>query len=570
MKFTRAFVLFISAALLITACNKEPDETAVTVKKSANPLLAYVPADTAYVFADIEPVPEEITDVYVKRFQPVLDVISSQVDQFQTDYLAGEHEDDQIARLAKAVLNELDGNINQESLKKIGISLHAHHAFYATGVFPVVRLGLGDAQELRNAIARIETKMGMELPVRDLNGTSFWRVADDDSPIAIYIAVLDQQLALSVFPVNAEGELLAAFLGQTMPAESMASGDTLAKMNTGKGYTGYGSGFVDFQKLADEFLNSDSDTRNFLGDMMDAHIASLDPVCITEIKSIIAKTPRMTAGTTRFTANEVAMRYDLEIERSLAGSLAALVSNTPSASTGDYLLSASLAIKVGKLRSFLLEKATELYTTPYQCANLQELNEQAGQLMTQLNIPMPPMVNNLTGLRVRLDDFDPASSISQAEGLLALHVDKPEMFVGMASMMVPGFENLDLANQTEPVRIPPEVLHMEGLDVFALMSDNAIGAAIGEQYAKDLGGFLAAKPQDDGTVFSIAYDMTKQSRIQAALAEQFQYDTVENQSGVNDFSEAVKKVYSDTLDRSRVDVRLTSDGLHIDSSMTFK
>ncbi len=72
---------------------------------------------------------------------------------------------------------------------------------------------------------------------------------------------------------------------------------------------------------------------------------------------------------------------------------------------------------------------------------------------------MPPMVNNLMGVRVRVDDFDPAMEISQANGLLAIHVDKPEMFVGMASMMLPGFENLDLANQTEPVRIPAEMMH---------------------------------------------------------------------------------------------------------------
>ncbi len=110
---------------------------------------------------------------------------------------------------------------------------------------------------------------------------------------------------------------------------------------------------------------------------MDSHIASLDAVCVDEIKSIIAKAPRMTAGTTRLTANEIAVRYDLEIESSLASGLAALVSDTPAASTGDHLLSASLAIKVGKLRSFVLEKATAIVTAPYQCAELQHLNEQA-------------------------------------------------------------------------------------------------------------------------------------------------------------------------------------------------
>jgi len=570
MKFTRTLALIVIAALFFTACGKESDETVVAVNENTNPLLAYAPADTAYVFADLEPAPEEITNAYVERFQPVLDLMSEQVDEFQENYRAGNLEGNELARLAMAFLDELGGNLSTESLEKLGISLQAHHAIYATGLFPVARLGLNDAQALRDAITRIEATMGYELPEMDLNGTAYWRVTEDEMPVAVYFAILDQQLAVSVFPVSAEDNLLAAFLGQEMPAESMASSNALGIMNSKKGYTNYGSGILDVQKMADEILNSDSNTRRFLGPQLNTQIDSLDPVCVAEIKSIIAKAPRMTAGSTRLTANEVAMRYDLEIENSLAAGLASLVSDTPAASTGDYLLSASLAVKVGKLRTFILEKATALVTTPYQCANMQQLNAQAEQLMTQLNIPMPPMINNLMGIRVRADDFDPAGEITQSNGLLALHVDKPEMFVGMATMTVPGFENLDLANQTEPVRIPPEILHMEGIDVFALMSDNAIGASLGEKNVKDLEGFLHAKPQDNGTFLSISHDMSKQLELQAAMSEQFQIDTDDNPSAVHDYSEAMKAAYKDILGHSRVEMRLTTDGLHVDSSMTFK
>ena len=85
MKFTRTLLLIAGIALLITACNKGTDETTVTVKANTNPLLAHVPADTAYVFAVLEPSPKEITDAYVSRFQPVLDVMSEQIKQFRVD-----------------------------------------------------------------------------------------------------------------------------------------------------------------------------------------------------------------------------------------------------------------------------------------------------------------------------------------------------------------------------------------------------------------------------------------------------------------------------------------------------
>lgn len=570
MNFTRTLALIASTALLLTACNKEADDAAVAIKENTNPLLAYVPADTAYVFAALESSPKEITDAYIARFQPVLDVISTQLIQFRTDYDSGEYQDNTIATLATAVLDELGGSVSSGGLEKLGISMQAHHAFYATGVFPVIRIGLSDAQELRAAISRIETKMGFELPVRDLNGTSYWRVAEEGMPVGVYITILDQQLAISLFPTAAEDKLLASFLGQEMPAQSMASTNALAIMNNKKGYTGYGSGILDLQKFADEILNADSVTRSYLGEDMHFNPASLDAVCIVEAREMLAKAPRMTAGTTMLSANEIGMRYELEIENSLAAELAALVSDTPVAVDGDHLLSGSLAIQVGKLRAFVLEKVNAIVASPYQCKELQQLNQNAMELVTQLNVPMPPMVNNLMGARIRLDDFDPTGETPRGEGVLALHVDKPEMFVGMASMMVPGFDTLDLANQSEPVKIPQEILHMEDLDVFALMSDTAIGASVGEQQAAGLGKFMAAKPQDGGTFFSVSYDMARQMEIQAAMSGQLNGRSDSDHSQADELAEAVRESYTAMLGRSHVEMSFTGTGLVIDSKISFK
>ena len=264
------------------------------------------------------------------------------------------------------------------------------------------------------------------------------------------------------------------------------------------------------------------------------------------------------------------MRYELEMENSLASGLAALVSDTPVAEDGDHLLSASLALQVGKLRNFVLEKVNAIVASPYQCEELQELNQNAAELLTQLNIPMPPMVNNLMGVRLKVENFTPGGQVPQGDGLIAIHVVKPEMFVGMASMMVPGFENLDLANQSEPVRIPAEMLHMEDLDVYALMSDDAIGAAVGEQHASELVSFMAANPQDDGTFFSVSYDMAKQIEIQMAMEEMYAANPDDDQSPADELSEAVMESYTTMLGRYNVNMRFTGDGLVIDSTMNFK
>jgi hypothetical protein len=570
MKFIRNFALIASISLFLIACGNDSDDTTVSSgesgKASGNALLAHIPADTAYVYANLEVVPKAITDVYVARFQPAIEVMNQHARDFQKEYEDGAFEGSPVAMFASMVLEELGNDLSTENLEKYGISLQSNHAVYATGVFPVMRIELTNATELRNAIKRIEAKMGMALPVSESNGTSYWRLVDEDQPLGLYITILDHQLAISAFPVTAEDSLLAAFLGQEFPADSMASGKTLAKLNSKKGYAAYGSGILDLQKVSDELLTAGSTTRGYLGPEVTAEIDSLDAVCIAEARAMITKAPRMTVGTTSFTANEMAMRYELEIENSLAAGLLSLVSEVPAAIEGDNLLSASLALNVGKLRNFILEKANNVVASPYQCSQLQELNQNAEKLVEQLNIPMPPMVNNLKGMRVRMDDFDPDMDFSKASGLVALHVDKPEMFVGMASMMVPGFDSLDLANQKDPVRVPADVLPIAGVEVFALMGEEAIGAAVGEQYSADLKGFMNVDTANNGTFFSLSYDMAKQMKIQQAITK----DMVEYQDPTDKYTDALYQSYMEVLGRSRIDMSFTADGLIFDSTMTFK
>ena len=570
MKLTRTIALIAGMTLLLAACDK--DETVVAIKENSNPLLAYVPADTPYVAAALEPIPKDIVDAYLARFQPVLDVMSEQIATFEADYESGIYADNQMATLASAVLEELGGNITPDNLENIGISIQSHHAVYGMGIFPVIRLGLSDAEALRDAIARIEAKMGYEMPQKDFNGKSYWRVAEDDMPVGVYITIVDQQLAISVFPVSAENDLLASFMGEQMPAQSMASANTLAIMNSKKGYSAYGSGIADLQKLAEEMLNADSKTRSYLSPEINAYASSYDEVCVAEAKAMIANTPRMTMGITQLTEDEFASRFELEIENTLATGLAALVSNTPVAEDGNHLLSGSLALQIGKLRNFVLEKANAIVTTPYECAQLQQLNMGAANLVQQLNIPMPPMINNLMGARARIVDFDPFASTPQGNGLLAVHVDKPEMFVGMATMMVPGFDALDLANQTEPVKVPPEMLQMQtqDFDLYALMTDSALGASIGSQGASELKAFMTAKTQDGGTFFSVSYDLAKQVEIQQAMSEQLGMDSNGDYAELNEFSEAMRESYTNLLGFSRIDMRFNGEGLTIDSHMTFK
>jgi hypothetical protein len=181
---------------------------------------------------------------------------------------------------------------------------------------------------------------------------------------------------------------------------------------------------------------------------------------------------------------------------------------------------------------------------------------------------MPPMVNNLLGLRLRLDEVDPDGDYEKSKGLLALHVDQPEMFTGMASMMVPGLEELDLASQSDPVRIPQEVLRINDVVVHALTGDQAIGMSLGEDYAGNLAGFLDAESEQEGVFLSVSVDMAKQLELQGMITKNLAVEVEKH--GHGDFSDALDASYADMLGRSRTEMKFTPEGLVIDSHISFK
>jgi hypothetical protein len=102
-------------------------------------------------------------------------------------------------------------------------------------------------------------------------------------------------------------------------------------------------------------------------------------------------------------------------------------------------------MRFGAVRDFLREKAAAIMEAPYQCEHLQDINQSATEAFTQLNQPVPPFVNNFRGLRLSLNEIMMTDSIPEnARGMAAVHVDQPEMFVGMAQMFLPDLAGLSL------------------------------------------------------------------------------------------------------------------------------
>jgi hypothetical protein len=575
--------VFVAAALILAlgACGRDEESAA----GAGNALLDYVPADTPYLAANLEPLPEDVVDAYLQRVQPVIDEMQTQLSKARAD-LEGQHpagvDDDPGERLALAMLRELDGKLSREGLNSLGLDIRSHKVTYGLGAFPVLRMGLSDAAALRATIQRVLDSAGRTAPEQSLQGVAYWRVGPDthhDTPVGLYLAILEDHLAIGILPVAAETEVLPAFLGLQRPAQSDAR-SRLAELNRTHGYTAHGSAILDLRLLADQFLLPDSLTARVLAGTGDYDPASIAPECVTEVRGIIDNAPRMTVGTTELSTTAVGYQYRVETPTALAGQLTGLAARIPVADAlSTRVLDLAFGMRLGAVRDFLREKAAAIAQNPYRCEFLQQLNRRAEQALAQLDQPMPPFVNNFQGLRVSLDEIAAAQGglPAGARGHVALHVEQPEMFLGMAQMFLPDLAAVGLKAGEPPLRLPESLLPVPGLVAFAAMSGDAIGLSLGAGEEAGLRAYLDREAGPEGMFLSLNYDAAAYMAYTNDLADRMAGDRGPQdaaESRAAGAAEAIGRAAGDTFaevaDRSLTTFSFEPGGLVIDGRMTFK
>lgn len=586
MTATRTLIVATALILALGACSRDEESDAGT----GNALLDYVPADTPYLAANLEPLPEDVIDAYLRRVQPVLDEMQAQLSKARAD-LEGQDDagvdDDRGERLALALLRELDGKLSREGLDSLGLDVRSHKVAYGLGAFPVFRMGLSDSVALRATIERVLANAGISAPEREFQGVAYWRAGpheDHEAPVALYLAILEEHVAVGILPATLEAELLPQFLGPKLGPGQPANTDArarLAELNRAQGYTPHGSAILDLRLLADQFLVADSLTARVMSGTGAYDPSAITPECVAEVHGIIDNAPRITAGTTELGTNAIAYQYRVETPAALAGQLTRLAARIPAADPlSTRVLDLAFGLRFGAVRDFLLEKATAITHSPYRCEHLQGLNSGAEQALAQLNQPMLPFLNNFQGLRVSLDEIavDPGSLPAGGRGHLALHVQQPEMFLGMAQMFLPDLSALGLKAGAPPVRLPESLLPIPGLVAFAAMSGEAIGLSLGAGEEAGLEDYLDRKAGPEGVFLSLSYDSAAYLDYAERLADPLGAEADEGEGqgpehggdAARAIGAAARAAYRDMADRSTTTLKFGSDGLVIDGRMTFK
>jgi hypothetical protein len=515
MRIGHSRLLLALGVSVLAACSKPAGKDELP--------LAYVPADTPYVYANIEPTPAPIIEQWSKRMQAYLPTLLSLYDHaLDRAGATGDADSQRALKIAHALLDELETHADWDKLRQIGFKPDAHVAFYGVGMVPVLRLELADPAMFRAEVARVEEKVGEKMPVAKTGAQEYWQLGND--PIAAVIAIEGSHLVLTALPPQADDTLKQTLLGVTPPAQSLLAAGTLQALAKQYGYTPYGAGFIDIVRLTERLTSAAAGSDAAFAKALGMPMTGSDETCRADYLEIARKFPRLVAGAEELGTQRVRISAQLEIESGLAQQLATALGSAPgTGAAGEGIADISVALPILRLKDFWLKQADAVTAKPFACPSLAALNDGYRSSRQNIDVTVPPPASDLTGVRFTLDKFDFAQAqvIPDIAGRVLMASNNPTAALAMAQLAMPGLAKLKIPADGKPVPVPAGIAPPGTPPLAVAMSDKAIAIAAGTGEDALLGAYLAAPAASDAVflrmhfsgafygVLAKAFDMLK-------------------------------------------------------------
>lgn len=511
-KTATPLLLALTGCLALSACSSREVRTTP---------LAYVPHDTPYVFANLEPVPDQVTEAWWALFEPVRAAFSETLAKVRKQAAAA---DDEAARRTLAVMDLFEDKFTLEGWERIGFTRRGLLAFYGVGAIPVLRIELADPDALRGFVGEIESRVGETLPVAQLGELAYWRLQPDaDEPFALVMAIVDRHLVLTLDP-GPEIAALEDLLGVRQPARSMAGSGELEQVNRSFGYGPHGTFLFDSVRLVHALVGREGG-ETWLTRKVAANGEPVSAACQREFAELAGLMPRMVAGYGRLDARHMESLVTLELRPDIAAGLQPVAAPVPGLGELEDGVQAEFGygLRLDKLGEFIQKQAAAVSSAPWTCDQLASLNDSAAQMGGQV-AGLYMAGGLMTGLRAVVTRLDWAGLAmpTRVEGALIVAAPNPASLLGMAGGFLPAVAGLQLSPGAPPQRLDLASLGEAAAmapPTWVAMSDTALGLGFGDDGDSLLPRFLGAAVREPAPVLSVGYrgpfyaELMKQVRL---------------------------------------------------------
>jgi hypothetical protein len=480
MRSTTRYIALGFAGVMLAACGH----------KDKDAPLAFVPADTPYVVANLDIMDDATRGALLAQADAQLPSQLAQLDA-SAERLAKKDPDG--ARLLRALRTEFDGKTIETFAQSAGLNLKGYSAFYGLGLAPVLRFQLSDPGAFEGFVGRLETAYGKKLDVANVDKQSYRKYAFPASGTEVVLATVNKQAVAALLPADASPAMLRQALGLDRPQKSLQDDGRLATLAKAKGYQKWLVGELDLTRALPLAV---SGKDPLVGAIQKAHAEAIaaktgepvatqlqtSPSCATDAARIAARVPAVSFGYTKLDAKHQDVRFDVALADDISKAFAGLKVELPGlGSAGAAPFDLSVALPVSNVRTFWLAQADAVAAKPFSCPSLTDLNDSFAKLGPAMQKAAIPPFGDMLGLRIVLDSLAPGkdAGLPTFTGRLVLGTSNPEGLLAMGQVMVPALAQLKPAHDGKPLPLPKEMVSMLGQPAWIAMGEKALALGIG-------------------------------------------------------------------------------------------
>lgn len=581
-KPVRTILLLCAIAVAAVACGAKDDEPADADRSALRQnegVLKYVPADTPYVFAFPESMPEDVLDKLEANADSIYAAYETVIEETLKGMAAerGDQDDEDVDEFI-GLIGDLVGLMRSDELRAAGIPRSPQMAAYGVGLLPVLRVVLADPDAFDAKIDELENDAGAEMTVDEIDGQSYRYAGDDEA--RLIIAVIDDQAVATIVPTGLSEEQLKAVLGMDLPRQSIAQSGALAELAESYGYGPHALGFLDIERLAATFLDTASGVNAELMTLMDYNPETLSEVCRTEVREMSLVMPRIVTGYTEISTRQLSSNSVFEIRDDLATGLMTLAAAVPGMGMDHGGLgSFGMSLDLLAAREWYEARLDALEADPFECEYFAELQVGLAQGRQALNQPLPPIVYGFKGFLAVIDnidgiDFASGQPPTDIDARVLVANDNAAGLLAMGGMFSPELAALELQPDGNPVELEIPQLAGGVESAYIAMTENSLGLAVGDASAARLGELLKAEAGDPPPFMSMHLDGARyyeliSEAIQASAEMPGEDGSVQEVSP--EMQQALSQVMTgvgDMIERISIDVTFTERGLELPTTVT--
>ena len=568
----RLCIAAICAVLTTTGCSDSETEApdrpesrpAAGPTSVTNRFLAGVDANTAYIYANLDRLPQAVLD---KAW--AMNDASASGNEAILEALA---EDDEVPAETAALIEEMKALLTRDGWEAAGLHPNPLYAFYGVDMLPFAKFELSDGAAFSELVARVETSLEQPIERRDIEGVEvlWFEIVE-----GFGVAMQHGQDSVTAALIPEDGAMLARVAGQYEPADAMGS-DALEAFNREIGFSNYGSGFIDWQRAVNSLMTGESALSRMMQEPEQREtLRSVreNPACVAEYQAVTEALPRMVFGYTRMTESHADFLARQETSETLAADLAPIAQAPVSINRElSGLFNFGLAFDLVAGRDFARGLVDSWVANPPQCPSFADIANQAPQIQETLNRPLPPVVTNLHGLFLETERLSFENGMPAGGGTLSFFMRNPQLLVGMAQMFSPAVAELQLEPGGQPQKVPEGAipqLQQTQLEAWLAMGENAIGIAIGEENVDALSRAVEATSADDLMMagrFDFQMLMELVDMAEEALGEMENEEAAMGLAAQRAQYEALAEIY----DKAGFKIRLGQEGIDFIAESTLK